>query len=317
MKVNIIPLEEIKKTLAGIDIGTLVDAMEQSFVAYSEGRAVVPPVGLLQFDKPPGDVHIKYGYIHGEDVYVIKVAASFYDNQKRGLPSSHGLMLVFSQETGALLSILLDEGHVTNVRTALAGAVVAKYLAPSKVKAVGIVGTGTQARLQLQYLTAMIDCRNVYVWGRSNEALQKYVADMKVLGLDVTPTRSMQVITDHCNYIVTTTPSHKPLIMSKQVHYGTHITAVGADAPGKQELDPALLQRADMLIVDSKSQCSNHGEVAYAIRQGLMSSDSLIELGSLIKNGLWCEHDSHITIADLTGVAVQDITIAKIVYAAK
>jgi ornithine cyclodeaminase len=314
MKTNVIALNEIKKMVAGFDPQSLISAIEQGFVAYSEGRAVVPPVGLLQFKSPPGDAHVKYGFIQGDEVYLVKVASSFYDNPKQGLPSSNGVMLVFSQNTGELLSVLLDEGYLTDIRTAIAGAVVAKYLAPNKVDAIGIVGTGTQARLQLHYLKDVVGCRTVYVYGRSEEALQRYLEDMKGQGFEITPTQDIDDVTNNCNFIVTTTPSTHPLITANKVKAGTHITAMGADATGKQELDPVILQKADLVIVDSKSQCIDHGESTYAIQQKLIDPSKLVELGSFIKSNAHRVNDSQITVADLTGVAVQDIQIAKQVY---
>ncbi|HUB93557.1 MAG TPA: ornithine cyclodeaminase family protein [Verrucomicrobiae bacterium] len=314
MKTSVISLRRIRDVVTNLSVETLTTAMEQGFIAYSEGRAVVPPVGLLQFEVPPGDTHIKYGFIRGDAVYLIKVATNFYDNPKQGLPSSNGVMLVFDQKTGELLTILLDEGYLTNVRTAVAGAVVAKYLAPSKVNAIGIVGTGTQARMQLQYLKEVVDCRRVYIYGRSKETLQAYVKDMQPYGFEITTTMNLEDITDHCNYIVTTTPSARQLIQADRVKPGMHITAMGADAAGKQELDPIILQRADLVVVDSKAQCIDHGEAYYAIQQEIITPDKLMELGSFIKYGQHRKHDSQITIADLTGVAVQDIQIAKLVY---
>ena len=145
----VVTLAEIRKALDAIDPLPLIEA---GFAAYSRGEVVVPPVGELEFDDPPGDVHIKYGYIKGDDVYVIKIASGFVDNPQRGLPSGDGLMLVFSQKTGVLEAVLLDEGYLTNLRTAVAGAVVAKYLAPRNVPAVGIVGAGVQGRMQLEWL---------------------------------------------------------------------------------------------------------------------------------------------------------------------
>ena len=134
---KIIKLEQIKEILKSIDP---IQNIEEGFVAYSQGKVVVPPIGEMIFENPPGDCHIKYGYIKGDDYYIIKIAAGFYDNPKIGLPGYSGLMLLFSQKTGELICILLDEGHLTNVRTAAAGAVVAKYMAPKKVHRIGIVG---------------------------------------------------------------------------------------------------------------------------------------------------------------------------------
>src|SRR4030065_615645 len=158
----VVPLAEIKRALAP---PPPIPLIEEGFVAYSRGEVVVPPVGELVFNDPPGDVHIKYGYIKGDDFYVIKIASGFYDNPKLGLPSGDGLMLVFSRKTGVLEAILLDEGYLTNLRTAVAGAVVAKYLAPREATAVGIVGAGGQGRMQRDRLRRGREFHEVGVWG--------------------------------------------------------------------------------------------------------------------------------------------------------
>ena len=128
---TIIELKEIKSLLQKVDV---VSAMAEGFVQYSNGNTVVPPVGELLFENPPGDVHIKYGYIKNDEFYVIKIASGFYENKKLGLPSSQGMMLLFNQKTGQTVSVLLDEGYLTDVRTAAAGAVAAKYFAPKKLR---------------------------------------------------------------------------------------------------------------------------------------------------------------------------------------
>ena len=159
---------------------------------------MVPPVGELVFENPPGDTHIKYGYIKSDDYYVIKVASGFYQNIKMGLPSSSGLMLVFSQKTGVLDTILLDEGYLTNVRTAIAGKIVASYMAPKEITAIGVFGTGTMARMQVQYLKNVTSCQRVVVWGRSDSSLQAYKDDMCKLGYEVTMTTSESDVTQSC-----------------------------------------------------------------------------------------------------------------------
>src|ERR1700734_1191538 len=118
-----------------------------AIVAYSNGEAVIPPVGQLDFEDPPGDCHIKYGYLKHGSTFTVKIATGFWKNPERGLASSNGVVLVFSSQTGELLTIFQDEGYLTDVRTAAAGAVAAKYLAPKEIGAIGIIGAGLQARL--------------------------------------------------------------------------------------------------------------------------------------------------------------------------
>jgi ornithine cyclodeaminase len=303
-------LKEIKAALPSVD---LMAEIEQGFVAYSQGRAVVPPIGELIMQDPPGEVHIKYGYITGDDYYVIKIASGFFENYKLDLPTSNGLMLVFSQKTGALAAVLLDEGYLTDVRTAVAGAIAAKYLAPSSIERIGVVGTGVQARLQLEYLAPVTECRDVIVWGRSEDKLALYQQDMSEKGFKITTTTDADDIMASCNLIVTTTPATRP-ILSGQVQSGTHITAMGSDTHDKQELDAEILKRADLVVADSILQCLERGEIHQALKSNAITEADLVELGSIIAgDAVGRESDDQITVADLTGVAVQDIQISKAV----
>ncbi len=311
---EVVTLEKIKKALQGIDPLPLIEA---GFVAYSRGKVVVPPIGEMIFSDPPGDVHIKYGYIRGDEFFVIKVASGFYENPKLGLSSSNGLMLLFSQRTGELSAILLDEGHLTNVRTAAAGAVVAKYFAPPSVTRAGILGAGIQGRLQADYLRRVRDIRELVVWGLNETELAAYADDMTSLGFKVKTTLDAGEVAASCRLIVTCTPSTRPLLLAEWIRPGTHITAMGSDTAEKQELDPVILQRADRVVVDSLSQAELRGECYRAMKAGLLAGDRLIELGAAIERAdLRRRSEEETTIVDLTGLAVQDIQISKAVWAA-
>ena len=309
---KIITLQQMKTALEGVD---LLPAIEAGFVAYSQRRAEVPPVGVLRFTNPPGDVHIKYGYLHDDEFYVIKIASGFYENPSRGLPSGNGLMLLFRQKTGELAAVLLDEGYLTDLRTAVAGAIAAKYLAPGSVTRIGILGTGVQARLQLQLLRGVTSCREVLVWGRNAQRAADYKADMERDGFTVAIAGTVGEVPRACNLIVTTTAATAPLIRAADARPGTHITAVGADSAHKQELDAALFPKADVVVVDSVSQCADHGDLAHAVRAGLMRTSDVSELGAVIAGQApGRTAPEQLTIADLTGVAVQDMQIAKAVH---
>ncbi|MFX0151806.1 MAG: ornithine cyclodeaminase family protein [Candidatus Hodarchaeota archaeon] len=309
---EIIKLDQIKRILKKIDPLKLI---EEGFIAYSQGKVVVPPVGEMIFEDPPGDCHIKYGFIKGGDYYVVKIAQGFYDNPKIGLPSIHGLNILFSQKTGEIICILLDEGHLTNVRTAAAGAVVAKYLAPKDVHQIGILGYGIQGKMQVEFLKSVVTCRKALVWGRTQEGLDKYQNEMENCGFKIQTTMDIQDITKSCNLIVTCTPAKAPLLTADQIQEGTHITAMGSDTPEKQELDPVILQKADRVIVDSVSQAQSRGECFHALKEGKIVKEELVELGRMISNKKFQRaSDQEITVADLTGVAVQDIQISKAVY---
>ncbi len=312
-----ISLGQIKGIIQGNPTTNLIHSIEEGFVMYSQKKVIVPPVGYLGFKHPSGDVHIKYGYIEGDDFYVIKIASGFYQNPAKGLPTSNGMMLLFSQKTGETLSILLDEGYLTDIRTAAAGAVAAKYLAPSRISCIGIVGTGVQARLQLTYLKSITNCRSVIVWGRSEDKLAAFKSDPELTDFAINTTSDINYLTSRCNIIVTTTPARKAILMAAHILPGTHITAMGADADGKQELDPMIFDKADIIVADSKDQCIDHGDIGYAVRDGIIDPKKIVELGNVIHDKkLRRSSDQQITIADLTGVAIQDIQITKYVYLA-
>ena len=306
---RVVSLDEIKTVLPKVD---LISDIETGFASYSRGEVVVPPVGEMHFKSPPGDVHIKYGYINNDEIYVIKIASGFFQNTDMGLPNGNGMMLVFNQKTGQPIAILQDEAYLTDVRTAVAGAICAKYISPKKVDGIGIVGTGVKAKMQLEYLKDIIDCRKAIVWGRSEASLLKYVADMKDSEFDIAITQNIDDVVDGCQLIVTCTPAERPLI--SRVNPGTHITAMGSDTLSKQELDSSILLEADLVVADSKSQCEIRGEIHQAIKSDRFSMDTVVELGEIIngdKEGRTSE--KQITVADLTGVAVQDIQISKAV----
>lgn len=316
---QIINLEQIKKNLVTLNLTPLI---EDGFVAYSKGQVVVPPVGELSFIEPPGDTHIKYGCVKGADNFVIKIASGFYKNGELGLPSNSGLMLVFSSKTGMLDTILLDEGYLTDVRTALAGQIAAKYFAPSKITAIGVLGTGIQARMQIEHLKSITDSRDVFVWGRTQEHTERYKNDMQQQGFNVRIASEPAEVAANSNLIITSTPSQEPLLFARDIKKGTHITAMGSDTPYKQELDSGILKAADLVIADSISQCIERGEISKALKTGCIEQSHVLELGNVIEKCRTSNkpkartNDSDITVCDLTGVAVQDIQIATAVCSA-
>ena len=314
---TILKLDEIKRL---IDVPQLILEIEAGFVLYSEGRVNVPPVGFLHFDEPPGDVHIKYGYVSGDETYVLKMASGFYNNPELGLPISDGLLLVFSQTTGELELILLDKCWLTDMRTAAAGAVAAKHLAAKNIHHIGIVGTGVQARFQLEMLREVVDCKSCFIWGRDSTKVRTMIQDLQAResiqawGLEIDAIEDLDDLVSSCNLIVTTTSAKNPLIRADQVQKGTHITAMGSDDHGKQELEAELLAKADLVVADSVSQCVDHGECFYAVQGRHIEESSILELGHVIKNSaIGRTSEDQITVADLTGVAIQDIQIAKMV----
>jgi len=305
-------LTDIEHVLPELD---LVELMSGAFVAYSDKRAFVAPVAELLLEC--GDVHIKAGYLEGGDSYVVKIASGFYDNPKLGLPSSNGMMLLFDQRTGNPVAVLLDEGRLTDHRTAAAGAVAARYLGNANINRIVIFGTGNQARRQLAHLRTVTSCRNVVIWGRGDTQLENCAKEAMALGFDVETTLDAERAAASGDLIVTTTTSTAPLFPADAVKPGTQVTAVGSDTPVKQELEPELLARADCVAADSLSQCVERGEIFQAVRADAISEHAAVELGDIIAGrAAGRRRAADITIVDLTGVAVQDVEIARAVHEA-
>ncbi|CAI2497221.1 ornithine cyclodeaminase family protein [Serratia ficaria] len=306
-----------QQILEVFDADSFTLLQKAGFIAYLQRRVQQPPVQHFLFAQADGDGCIKSAWLEGDRQFVVKVSTGFYRNAKRGLASNQGLMMAFSAETGQPQALLLDEGWLTALRTALAGRIAAELCAPAEVQAIGIIGCGLQARLQLQQLKAVTACRQVWLWGRSEQALHALRRDAEADGFRVRVTQDAAQLAAHCRLIVTTTPSREPILQAADIRPGTHITAVGADADGKQELATELVAKADAIAVDALSQCTQYGEIATAYRQGLLASTPIVELGAALQQGAKVRGDAQqITLADLTGLAIQDVQMVKGVLAA-
>lgn len=303
--------QELKKNLSlNSDV---ISVIEDGFTCLSNEEVVMPPIMRVDIAEQNGEVDIKSAYVKGKEMFAIKVSSGFFDNPKRGLPSGNGFMMLMSTLTGIPRTLLLDNGYLTEIRTAAAGAIAAKYLARSKLKTVGIIGAGSQARFQLEALTHVREFKQVLVYARSHERAHKYAKEMAAeLNVEVRVAKSAEQVVRNSELIVTTTPSKNPLIQAEWLHPGLHITAMGADAEDKQELEAEILAAADKVICDSKVQCSRLGEVHHALETGWLKNDhSIIELGQLTsQQKAGREHDDQITVCDLTGTGVQDTAIA-------
>jgi ornithine cyclodeaminase len=304
--------EQIQPLIKKMDIN---DAMREAFIQYSKGNAVIPPVGELIMDQPPGEVHIKYGYIKGGNHYVIKIASGFPHNQNQNIKPGQGMMLLFDIKTGVPDAILIDNANLTDIRTAIAGAIASHALSIDDLESFAIIGTGVQARYQASYISELMNIKKIIVWGRDSLKANEVKNDLS--DLDVTIETDLEKIVKESRLIITTTSSKEPLIQSDWIKSGTHITAVGSDTPEKGELDPNILSKADLIVADSIEQNLIRGEIHQAIKRSLIDSESIVELGEIfagLKPGR--AHKDSITIADLTGVAVQDLVIAESVFKA-
>lgn len=297
-----------------IDLRLAEPAIEAAYIAASRGEVTLPPVGHITFPDLSADCHIKFGHQTNDPHFVIKVATGFPNNDTAGLPTGNGVSLVMSAQTGALQAVLHDEMVMTDIRTGLGGAITTRCLARSDSKNVLIAGTGPQARRQIESHVALIgDHLTFHVWGRSHINAQAVVDAMQdhcTIAVADTLAKAVQ----NADIIVTTTGATQPLIKKAWVKAGTHITAVGADAPGKQELETALVSNADVLVADSIPQCLDHGELSHALAAHLISGAKVKEIGKVLsRSSQGRTNDTQITIADLTGIAAQDIAIAGVV----
>jgi ornithine cyclodeaminase len=300
---RVVALPEI---LAALDEAEALRALEEGFRRFSAGEVDSMAVGHLAFADPPGDCHVKGARLGGDDVFVVKLATGFYRNSERGLANSNGFMAVLCAHTGAVHAILHDEGQLTDVRTALAGAIAARAIQRSGSKVLGVVGAGVQARLQAERIGRTLGLSSVLLWARREDCARTLARE---IGAEAVPLAELCARAD---LIVTTTPATEPILTAPLIRPGTRIVAVGADAPGKRELAVELVARA-ALVVDSRAQCAHHGEVGWAIRAGLVDERAPIELGALLARPVHFAEDA-IVIADLTGLGVQDVQIAKAVW---
>lgn len=227
-----------------------VDVIEQAFAALAEGRVIMPPIMSMELPQLNAEVDAKTAFITGFDVFALKVSTGFFDNASHGLPSLGGMITAFDAGDGAVRAVFLDNGYLTDLRTAAAGAVAARHLAPQDVTTAGIIGTGLQARLQAKAAYLVRPYERVLVWGRDPQKAALCAADLaRDLGVEAEVCTSPQVLVCRSQLVVTTTPSFTPLIQPDWLHPELHITAMGSDAPDKAELAPGCLTRDRKSVV--------------------------------------------------------------------
>lgn len=295
----------------------LIPIIEDAFKSLSLGKTVMPPILRVDIEKYHGESDVKAAYIEGLDSFAVKVASGFFNNPKLGLPSSNGLMILLDSQTGVIKSVLLDKGYLTDVRTAIAGAIASKYLSNPESSTVAIIGTGIQARMQLEALTLVRDIKNVNVWSRDIKKTHAYIEDVnKNINLNFTAFDNTNEVVNNADILITTTPSKKPLVDYSSLPKGIHITAMGSDAEEKNELEPDIIKNCDVYVPDSQAQTSILGELNHAIKNNLIKSDMIFnDLGKIIINPeLGRKNNDDITVADLTGTGVQDTAIARYAY---
>jgi len=289
-----------------------VDVVEAAFAALAGGGVVMPPVLSMHLPMVHGEVDVKTAYIPGFAGFAIKVSPGFFDNPKKGLPSLNGLMILFSAETGLVEALFLDNGFLTDLRTAAAGAVAARHLAPDRVGTAGVIGTGVQARLQIAAARLERPFDRVLVWGRYADHAAACADDIaRQLGVAAEAVDDPARVVAESQLVITATPAKEPVLRAEWLHPGLHVTAMGSDQEGKAELDPACLARADLYVADRVSQTERLGELRAALAAGTWTRGTPPELGQIVTRahpGRTAE--DQITIADLTGTGAQDTAIA-------
>jgi len=290
-----------------------VEVVEKAFAALATGEVVMPPILSMEIAPANGEVDVKTAYIPGFEGFAIKVSPGFFDNPKLGLPSLNGLMILFSAKTGLVQALLLDNGYLTDVRTAAAGAVAARHLAPETVTTAGVLGTGVQARLQIEAARLVRPFDRVLVWGRDGDKAAACARDLsEIPGVAAEAVGDPARVVAESQLVITTTPSREPILQADWLHPGLHITAMGSDQDGKNEIDPAVFGRIDAYVPDRLSQTRGLGELRAAIAAGVVPAEQLFaELGDVVAGrARGRPGEDAITLADLTGTGAQDTAIA-------
>ncbi|MFH1571566.1 MAG: cyclodeaminase [Gemmatimonadota bacterium] len=316
MAITIVTESELRQ-LVHVDEAAL-QAVADGFSALVTTEVALPPIMRIDVPDQNGEVDVKSAYVHGAERFAIKIAGGFWENPKRyQIPSSSSQMVVLSARTGRCEAILLDNGYLTDVRTAMAGALAARHLARCDLATVGQVGAGAQGRYQMRALQLVRSYRRVLIYDRDGDRLDAYVREMPaVLGVEVVKARSVEQVVRESDLVTTSTPSREPFVRAEWLHPGLHLTAMGADAEHKQELFPEVLGRADLIVCDRRSQCVRLGELHHALGAGVLAEDVEVhELGELTAGRHpGRQGDEQVTVCDLTGVGVQDTAISLLAY---
>jgi len=293
-------------------------AVREAFAALARNEVhQPPPIGLDLTDRR-GEVHLKGAYVEGNPHFAFKVATGFYNNPEKGLPTGSGLVMVFDAWTGIPAAILQDNGYLTEIRTGAAGALSCDLLARKDAAVLGLVGAGSQARYQFRALARIRSIERVHIWSPVEDEIPRFIEEMSAgsgeMVPEFVPAGTPDEAVSRADIAITVTPSRTPLVSADALHTGLHITCVGSDQPGKQELDHTAFRRIDRIFADHIDQAANQGELQHAIAAGLLErSDVTGTLGQVavaLKEGRTSEEE--ITFCDLTGVGVQDSAIASL-----
>jgi alanine dehydrogenase len=314
MKTLVLSEDDVKKLISPEEA---IAVVESAFKMKGLGLVQMPPKQYLFIKKYNGDLRTMPAYLEETEVVTVKVVNSHPENRKHGLPTVMATIILVDPKTGTPVAIM-GGALITALRTGAAGAVAAKYLAKPIPKTVGIVGAGTQARTQLMGLqTVFKTIEEVRVWDLNEKASLKYVEEMKMRyrSVNIFFVKNIEKAVQDADIVVTATPSKKPLVSAEWVNQGAHINCVGADAPGKQELDPAVLVKSKV-VVDDWSQSCHGGEINVPLAKGIIKKEDvwgdICEIAAGLKPGRTSPDE--VTVFTSTGLAIQDAATANIAY---
>ncbi|MDN7023483.1 ornithine cyclodeaminase family protein [Methanoculleus sp. FWC-SCC1] len=288
-----------------ISIPDVNRAIEMAFAEHGRGNVQMPPKIYVTFDT--GDFRTMPAYLPALGIAGVKVVNVHPLNRSGGLPTVMALTVLLDPATG-LPQAIINATELTAMRTGAAGAVAAKYLSPKRRVTLGLVGTGRQAEAQVEAIAAELAIEELKVWTRKEKHAEAFAARYPDYSARSVPIRQAC----DCDVLVTTTPSTVPVVDAAWIADGTHINAIGADAPGKQELDPALLRRAEVYVDDSE-QAVHSGEINVPLREGHYTPGEIAgTLGEVVIGMKRRSSSGAVTIFDSTGIAVQDLAIAAV-----
>lgn len=311
MEVLWLTQEEVKSVM---DMHSDMQVVERAFKQHGLGKVQMPPKSYLYYTAYNGDLRTMPAYLEEEDITGVKIVNVHPGNPALGLPTVMALIVLISPQTGAPIAIM-DGTYLTDIRTGAAGGIAAKYLARKDSKVIGMVGAGNQARTQLEALSEVFEPELVKVTSRTKESCEQFIREAAdIISCEIRYEETIENVCD-CDILVTTTPTRKPIVKAQWIKEGTHINAIGADAVGKEELDPELIIRSK-IVVDDIVQALHSGEVNVPLSKHYISENDIhAQLGEVIvglKPGRTSEEE--ITIFDSTGLAIQDVASAHLVY---
>ena len=297
-----------------VDFEEVFEKTKKAYMLFSKGKTITPPFTVFTIPESKGSVHFKSGYIKGDSYFTMKYSGAFYGNEKLGLSNFSGLFVVFNAKTGEVAAIIDDKGYLTDYRTAVAGAIATSSMANKNSKVVAVIGTGVQARMQIDALMYVMNIETLKVWGRNDKNVKQYIKEMKLKhpSLKIIDCRTVEDAVIDADIVYTVTYSNEPLIEAEWLKKGAHITAVGACESNMQELDEKIFLLANTICVDSKEACLSNGELHHAVDKNCVDLEKVLELGEFLAKPK-SRKETDITICDLVGVGFQDSAIANAV----